>query len=112
MAHIDKMYHKYKQRNDKIKTIDGKQYYRIVYSDFENIKGVKKGILSVVLSPEMPKKYTETYIDEKGNRFIFKGFQHIRFVDDKEPEWYIECGVCTMDWQETKNIGKYLSPVE
>ena len=112
MAHIDITYHKFKQRNDKIKIIDGKQFYRIVYSDFINIKGREKGILSVIPSPDMPKKYNETYVDEKGNHFINKGSPHLRFVGGKRPEWYIKCGVCTLDWQETKNIGKYLSLVE
>ena len=109
MSNIEKVYLKFKQRNDKIKTIDGKQYYRIVYSDFINIEGREKGLLSVIPSPDMPKNYNETYIDEKGNHFIFKGVQHLRFVGDKVPEWYTKCRVCTVDWQETKNIGKYLT---
>ena len=109
MLHIEKAYYKFKQRNDKIKTIGGKQYYRIVSSNFINIKGIEKGVLSVVLSPDMPKNYNETYIDENGNHFIYKGFYHLRFVDGKTPEWYTKCGVCTMDWQETQNIGKYLA---
>ena len=109
MSRIEIAYNKFKQRNDKIKIIDGKQYYRIVHTDFVKIKGREKGLLSVILSPDMPKKYNETYIDEKGNHFIYKGFQHIRFVGGKMPEWYIKCEVCTLDWQETKNIGKYLA---
>ena len=112
MVNIEKLYQKFKQRNDKIKIIDGKQYYRIVYSNFINIKGREKGLLSVVPSPDMPKTYHEIYMDEKGNHFINKGYEHIRFVGDKIPEWYSKCGKFTLDWQETKNIGKYLTIVK
>lgn len=112
MSHVEKAYQEFLKRNDKTKVIDGKTYYRIVCSNFFQYNNKKTGYLSVVPSPDMKKQTDVVYQDEKGNHFIFKGFQFIRFVGGKIPKWYFECGVCSMEWQETKNIGQYLTIIE
>ena len=111
MSPIERAYQKFKQRNDKTKVINGKIYYRIVWSDYFNLTGRDRGLLSVVPSPDMPKKADAVYQDENGNHFSFGGMHHIRFISEI-PKWYFECGECSMEWQETKNIGKYLMIIE
>ena len=111
MSPVEKAYQEYKLRNDKTKIIDGKLYYRIVMSEFFNLTGYENGYLLVVPSPDMPQEKNAIYQDENGNHFTFGGHNHIRFSGEI-PEWYLECGECNMKWQETKNIGKYLSIVE
>lgn len=111
MSPVEKAFQEYKQRNDKTKIINGKIYYRIVLSEFFNLTGFENGYLLVVPSPDMPQENGAIYQDENGNHFMLGGRNHIRFAEEM-PEWYLECGECTMKWEETKNIGKYLTIVE
>lgn len=111
MSPVEKAYQEYKLRNDKTRIIDGKLYYRIVLSEFFNLTGYENGYLLVVPSPDMPQEKSAVYQDENGNHFRLGGRNHICFAGEI-PEWYLECGECNMKWQETKNIGKYLSIVE
>lgn len=111
MSPVEEAYQEYKQRTDRTKMINGKLYYRIVLSDFFNLTGLENGYLLVIPSPDMPQKKDAVYQDEKGNHFTFCGHNHIRFAGEI-PEWYLECGEYNMKWQETKDIGKYLTMVE
>lgn len=107
MSLVEKAYEEFKKSKEQTKTIDGKIYYRIVWSDYLEITGRERGILSIVPSPDMPKHVGSVYIDENGNHFTFGGFHFLRFTGDI-PEWYFKCGECNLEWKETKNIGKYL----
>ena len=111
MSPVEKAYQKFKQRNDKIKIINGKIYYRIVLSEFFNPTGFEDGHLLVVPSPDMPQKKNAIYEDENGNHFTLGGRNHIRFIGEI-PKWYFECGKLNMEWKETKEIGKYLTIIE
>ncbi len=111
MSPVEKAYQEYKQRSDKTKIINGKLYYRIVLSEFFNLTGLENGYLLVIPSPDMPQEISAVYQDENGNHFTFGGRNHFRFSGER-PEWYLECGEWNMKWQETKNIGKYLTIVE
>ena len=111
MSTVEKAYQEYKQRTDRTKIINGKLYYRIVLSEFFNLTGYENGYLLVIPSPDMPQEHNAVYQDENGNHFTFGGRNHIRFAGEI-PEWYLECGECNMKWQETKEIGKYLTIIE
>ena len=110
MSPVEKAYEEYKQRNDKTKRMDGRLYYRIVSSAVFELTGFEEGCLLVIPSPEMPQKKNAVYQDENGNHFVLGGRTHIRF-SGQIPRWYFECGECHMKWQETKDIGNYLTMV-
>ena len=111
MSPIEKAYQDFKNSKNQTKIINGKLYYQIIWSDYIDLKGREQGILSVVPSPDMPKNKEFVYKDENGNHFTFGGFHFIRFLGEI-PEWYLKCGECSMKWQETKDIGNYLTILE
>ena len=80
--------------------------------EFDNVEDVKNDPLFFVkkLQHKMTTK-VEIYEDENGNHFSFTGFHFASFAG-KIPDWYLKCGLCSMEWQETKNIGKYLTIIE
>lgn len=109
MSEVTKAYEAWKLRNDKVIDVDGKLFYRIIWSDSFKLSGYDKEILCAVISPDMPKG--KDYEDENGNHFTFKGFNHIRFIDEI-PDWYLEAGECCLEWHETKDIGNYLKVID
>ncbi len=111
MSLIEKAYEKFKNSKDQTKVINEKLYFQIIWSDYINVNGRERGILSIVPSPDMPKEKDAVYQDENGNHFIFMGYHFASFAGEI-PEWYLKCGVCSMEWQETKNIGNYLTIIE
>ena len=111
MSLVEKAYEKFKNSKEQTKVINEKLYFQIIWSDYIDITGRKQGILSIVPSPDMPKLKNAIYQDENGNHFSFTGFHFANFAG-KIPDWYLKCGLCSMEWQETKNIGKYLTIIE
>lgn len=109
MTEIEKIYEEWLNRKDKTIEIDGHLYYRIVHSECFKLSAIKKEILCVVLSPDMPSG--KMFEDENGNHFIFGEYHHIRFID-KVPERYFKSGQCSLNWEETKEIGKYLKVIK
>lgn len=111
MSLVEKAYENFKNSKDQTKVINEKLYFQIIWFDHINITGREQEILSIVPSPYMPKLKNVIYQDENGNHFSFTGFHFVSF-DGMIPDWYLECGLCNMKWQETKNIGKYLTIIE
>ena len=109
MSEMERIYEEWLRRSDRTIEIDGNTYYRIVYSECFNLYSRGKEVLCVILSPDMPRG--KIFEDENGNHFIFDGYHHIRFIDEI-PEWYLKSGQCSLKWQETKVIGKYLKVIE
>ena len=109
MSTVNNAYKEWLTRTDKIIEKDNYTYYRIVWSECYKCSFKDNETLFAVLSPDMLKgKYFE---DENGNHFKFDGFHFIRFIDEI-PEWYFKAGQCSLEWVETKEIGKYLRVIE
>ena len=106
MSEVEKAFEEWKQREDKVVEIDGKTYYRIIWSDVFRLSWSKKETLCVVPNPDMPAG--QKFIDENGNRFTFGARVHLSFRSPV-PEWYFEAGQIVLDWHETKEIGEYLT---
>ena len=106
---IEKAYEEWLSRIDKTIKIDSCIYYRIIHSALFNFTAIDKEVLCVVLSPDMPKG--KKFEDENGHHFTFDGYHHIKFANDI-PEWYLKSGQCSLKWEETKEIGKYLKILE
>ena len=111
MTAVKIAYQDFKNSKQQTRIINGKLYFRIIWSDYLEIKGRDRGVLSIAPSPDMPKSKDVVYQDENGNHFVFGGFHFLRFNGDI-PKWYFNCGECSMEWQEAKDIGKYLTVIE
>ena len=104
----EKLYDEYMQRDDLVIERNGKQYYRIAWSYLIKLHTAKKEILAICPHPDMPRGEEYLYEDENGHHFTFGGFHHYNFIQTA-PKWYMRSGECGLEWQETKEVGQYLT---
>lgn len=80
---LDELYNEYKNRNDKIITLEGKKYFKII--EVSRIAG-----FTVIVLPNVALEGKgNTFQDEKGNIFHVGSPAHYSFKE-KIPEWYLE----------------------
>ena len=94
-------YEEYLKSDDKIKTINGKEYYKIVdchVGELFGIMTVPHGAVS---------KANIWLVDENGFKFFSKGMMHIRFLEGV-PEWYLKLATLGIDVVKPCEIGKYV----
>ena len=94
-------YEEYLKSDDKIKTINGKEYYKIVdchVGELFGIMTVPHGAVS---------KANIWLVDENGFKFFSKGMMHIRFLEGV-PEWYLKLATLGVDVVKPCEIGKYV----
>lgn len=103
-TNMDSWYEDYKTDPDKTLSIDGALYSKIIYRcKFYN----KNPYSLIVFIDSIENLYLEDIlIDEKGNEYIIKGFEMIRFT--KVPEWYPRIAPIQITGT-TYNIGNYLT---
>ena len=96
----------YLKSDDKIKTINGKKYNRIIDYHVGSICGfmtIPNGVIS------LPNVW---FVDENGFKFLSKGLVHIRFSGDI-PEWYLKSAkIICIDVVEPCEIGEYVRMCE
>ena len=108
MQDNETLYKEFLQRDDLIVDMDGKRYYRLAWSSLIRLSFLKKDILAVCPHPELPNGKEYLYEDENGHHFIFRELHHYSF-QNAIPEWFLRSGEWDMEWQETEEIGEYLT---
>ena len=113
-SEIDIIYESYRNQHDNIILKDGVRFYRIVCSHrftAEELRNHLKIILPWEYMKEVRKdkrvQSDSIWIDENGNRYRILSSAFIRF-SDTVPEWYLKCGVFSVKWIDTPDIGKYI----
>ncbi|MBQ3006727.1 MAG: hypothetical protein IJD78_04105 [Clostridia bacterium] len=94
-------YEEYLKSDDKIKTINGKEYYKIVdchVGELFGIMTVPHGAVS---------KANIWLVDENGFKFFTDGLVHMRFSEGI-PAWYFKLATLGIDVVKPCEIGKYV----
>lgn len=104
MSEVEKTFEEWKQREDKVVEIDGKTYYRIIWSDVFKLSCFEKPVIGVVCGETMPGG--RIFQDENGNHFEFFGF--LTVLHDVRQK-IVGAMAFTLKWHETKEIGEYLT---
>lgn len=98
-------YEEYLKSDDKTKTINGKEYYKIVDCDIGNVFGI------MTVPYEAVPKANVWLVDENGFKFFTGGLVHIRFFGDI-PEWYLKLATVGINVVKPSKIGEYVRMCE
>ena len=94
-------YEEYLKSDDKIKIINGKEYYKIVDCHIGEL-------FSVISIPYGAVSESNVWlVDENGFRFFTSGLVHFRFSEGI-PEWYLKLATIGIDVVKPCEIGKYV----
>lgn len=103
-TNMDSWYEDYKNDPDKLITINGLQYSKIIFRcQFYREEDYS---LNVLIDPPETLEPKDILVDENGNEFVIKGFEMIRF--STIPEWYPRITPMLITGQ-TYDIGNYLA---
>ena len=105
---MELLFEEYLKRDDLIKIIDGKEYYRIVCKE---IFPARDEIVAVTLHPTLSRLFCTDYkvIDENGNIFFLGLPIFFRFIGDI-PDWYLKTTTVPVEGvHSTDNIGDYFA---
>lgn len=94
-------YEEYLKSDDKIKIINGQEYYKVVDCHIGALVGI------MIVPWEAAPKANTWLVDENGLEFLAKGLVHIRFSEDI-PEWYFKLATIGVDVVKPCVIGKYV----
>lgn len=98
-------YEEYLKSDDKIKIINGKEYYKIVDCDIGNVFGI------IIVPHKAVPKPNVWLVDENGFKFFTSGLVHFRFSGDIT-EWYLKLATIGIDVVKPCKIGEYVRMCE
>ena len=113
-SEMELIYENYLKRCDHTIIKHGVRFYQIVNSHHFSATGLQDYLEIILLWEYMNEirkdervKPDSIWIDENGNRYQVLSSAFIRFCGTV-PEWYLKCGVFSVKWIDTPQIGQYI----
>ena len=103
---IDDCYHAYKQDSLRIIEMDGHIYSKII--SHCRFYGYEDYSYHIIWEPHNAIRRNDVLIDEKGNEFIVRSFEMLRFLGGDIPEWYFKAPPMVITGKNC-DLGNYLA---
>lgn len=105
---LKNLYNEYLTRNDTEIYIDGKRYVRLLHT--ESFLTANREFLIAYIPSTLNCRSGDTIQDENGNKFMLEASIHMRFSGNIS-EWYLNMSPWSLKWENSKEIGNYVTVI-